>query len=513
MLGLSQEYNPYAYGDKGNNLKEGSMKQIKYGLSVFFIPIIIGLFFMMGCTPPKTEPVRPVKIADGDIDPANWGKAYPVHFDLWKKTAEPTEPGKSKYKKGFDADKIVYDKLSEYPFMSLLFNGWGFGIEYNEPRGHAYMVIDQLDIDAGRIKGGGVCLTCKTPYAPALEKEMGTNYYSMPFKEVHAKIPPQFQQLGVACIDCHNNRDMSLRISRGFTLTAALKSMGADPDKMTHQDMRSLVCAQCHVTYDIIKDKDMKSIGLYFPWQGSSVGNITIENIIKKLRSDPTILEWKQSVTGFKMPFIRHPEYELFSNHSVHWKAGAACADCHMPYTKVGSYKVSNHRVASPLKTDLKACMQCHSESAEWLRSQVEMIQDRTVSLMLRAGYATATAAKLLEKAHNAQASGKVIDKALYDKAKTYYEEAFFRINFIGAENSVGFHNPAEALRVLGDSVAFAGKAEALLRQALAKSGIEVPLKVDLELNKYLENRGTKKLKFNKSMEIKDPFGVQEAFN
>jgi len=477
-----------------------------------FVFITAALLLSYSCTPPKTEPVRPVKIADGDIDPANWGKAFPIHYDLWKKTEEPTEAGKSKYKRGFDADKIIYDKLSEFPFMALLFNGWGFGIEYNEPRGHAYMVIDQIDIDAGRIKAGGVCLTCKSPYATKLEKEMGIDYYKMPFKEVLAKIPEQYRKLGVACIDCHNNKDMSLNISRGFTLNAALKDMGIDSGKLTRQEMRSAVCAQCHVTYNITKDQEMKSVGIYFPWQGSTMGNISIENIVKKLRSDPSVLEWKQNVTGYKMPFIRHPEYELFSYNSVHYKAGAACADCHMPYTKVGAYKVSNHRVASPLKTDLRACVQCHSESAEWLRAQVESIQDRTVSLMIRSGYATSTVAKLLEKVHTTQAAGKAIDTALYDKAKDYYMEAFLRLNFIGAENSVGFHNPAEALRVLGDSLAFAGKSEALLRQALAKAGVDLPVKVDLEMNKYIEGRGEKKLKFNPAMEIKDPFGVQERF-
>jgi nitrite reductase (cytochrome c-552) len=470
------------------------------------------LLFSYSCTPQKTEPVRPVKIADGDIDPANWGKAYPIHYDLWKKTEEPTEVGKSKYKRGFDADKIIYDKLSEFPFLALLFNGWGFGIEYNEPRGHAYMVIDQIDIDAGRVKAGGVCLTCKSPYATKLEKEMGPDYYKLPFKEVLAKIPEQNRNLGVACIDCHNNRDMSLNISRGFTLNAALKDMGVDPGKLTRQEMRSIVCAQCHVTYNIPKDQDMKSVGIYFPWQGSTMGNISIENIIKKLRSDQTVLEWKQNVTGYKMPFIRHPEYELFSYNSVHWKAGAACADCHMPYTKVGAYKVSNHRVASPLKTNLRACVQCHSESAEWLRAQVESIQDRTVSLMIRSGYATATVAKLIEQVHAAQTAGKSIDTALYDKAKDYYMEAFLRLNFIGAENSVGFHNPAESLRVLGDAISFAGKSEALLRQALAKAGVDVPMKVDLELKKYLEGRGEKKLGFDPKVEIKDPFGIQERF-
>ena len=64
--------------------------------------------------------------------------------------------------------------------MALLFNGWGFGVEYNEPRGHHYMLIDQLEIDPSRLKAGGVCLTCKTPYAPKLKKEMGAELLQRP---------------------------------------------------------------------------------------------------------------------------------------------------------------------------------------------------------------------------------------------------------------------------------------------------------------------------------------------
>jgi nitrite reductase (cytochrome c-552) len=154
--------------------------------------------------------------------------------------------------------------------------------------------------------------------------------------------------------------------------------------------------------------------------------------------------------------------------------------------------------------------MQCHTESAEWLRDQVFAIQDRTTSLMLRAGYATATAAKLFEQTHAAQSAGTSIDKAFYDKAKDSYEEAFYRVTYIGAENSVGFHNPTEAQRNLGDAIAFAQQAEGLLRQALTKAGVNVPLKVDLELDKYLSGRGQKKLGFQKTVEIKDPFGIQE---
>ena len=115
----------------------------------------------------------------------------------------------------------------------------------------------------------------------------------------------------------------------------------------------------------------MHSVNVFFPWQGSKWGDITVENIIKKIRSDESYKEWKQNVTGFKMGFIRHPEFELFSNNSVHWKAGVSCADCHMPNTRVGFNEVSDHRVMSPLKNDMKACAQCHTESPELLKSQV----------------------------------------------------------------------------------------------------------------------------------------------
>lgn len=479
---------------------------------LLLMSVFLSAASLMGCGQQSAEPVKRVEIPDNEIDPTVWGKAFPSEYELWKKTEEPTPAGKSVFKKGFDVDKVTYDKLSEFPFMALLFNGWGFGIEYNEPRGHANMIRDQLDIDQSRVKAGGVCLSCKTPYAPSLQKTKGLDYYSKPYKEMLANIPAKHRELGVACIDCHDNKDMSLKISREFTLNVALKDMGVDLDKLTRQDKRSLVCAQCHVTYNIPKDKNMNSVGLFFPWHGSKWGNITIENVIAKIRSDDSYKEWKQSVTGFKLGFIRHPEFELFSNNSVHWKAGAACADCHMPYTKVGVNKVSDHRVMSPLKNDMKGCVQCHTESVEWLKGQVTAIQERTVSLLNRAGYATATVAKIFEIIHKAQADGTKIDQGFYDKAKDFYEEAFYRGVYIGAENSVGFHNPTEALRNLGDAVAFAGKAEALLRQAAAQAGVEVPMVVDLELKKYLDNRGEKKLMGNPNFEIKDPMHLQEKF-
>ena len=105
-------------------------------------------------------------------------------------------------------------------------------------------------------------------------------------------------------------------------------------------------------------------------------------------------------------------------------------------------------------------------------------------------------AAKLFEAANQAKTEGKNIDQKLYDQAKDLYLEAFYRINYIGAENSAGFHNPTEAARICGDSVAFAEKCSGLLRQALAAAGVAEPADVNLDLAKYLNNRGVKKLNF-----------------
>ena len=133
------------------------------------------------CSPPKPEPVKTVSIPDGEYDPAVWGKAYPLEYDSWLKSKDPNPPGLSKYRKGWTGgDK--FDKLSEYPFMALLFNGWGFGVEYNEIRGHYYMLIDQLEIDPSRLKAGGVCLTCKTPFAPKLHEGDGGELLQRPLR-------------------------------------------------------------------------------------------------------------------------------------------------------------------------------------------------------------------------------------------------------------------------------------------------------------------------------------------
>ncbi len=467
----------------------------------------VTLFFLGNTGGRLPEPPRAGQISDNELDPEVWGKYYPIEYDSWLETKNERPAGKTVYKKGGDKGVGTVDKLSEFPYMALLFNGMGFGVEYNEPRGHHYMMTDQREIDQSRTKAGGACLACKTPYADRLVKETKGEIFKMSYADAVNKIPEKHRELGVACADCHDNSTMNLKLSK-WTINEALKDI--NHQTLQRQELRSAVCAQCHVTYVIPKDSEMRSTGVIFPWKGSKWGDISIENIIKQLKSDPAYLEWKQAVTGFKMALIRHPEFEFFTRGSTHFNANVSCADCHMPYKLFGYVKASEHNVMSPLKNDMRPCIQCHTQSSDWLKDRVVKTQQRTIGLINRAGYATAVVAKLFEMANNEQLKGKTMEVALYDQAKEFYTEAFYRIVFLGAENSLGFHNPPEALRIAGDSVAFATKAEALLRQGLTKVGVEVPIHVNLELSKYINGRGAKKLNFKPELELKDDTGIQE---
>ncbi|MBN1496188.1 MAG: ammonia-forming cytochrome c nitrite reductase subunit c552 [Spirochaetes bacterium] len=469
----------------------------------------LSLCLCVGCGP-EPQPITAGLIKDGEFDPEEWGKVYPLEYESWLKTKEPKPVGTSRYKRGWDTDKIVYDKLSEYPYAALLYNGWGFGIEYNEPRGHFFAITDQIEIDSSRVKPGGVCLACKSPYHKTLANTHGMKYLTAKFTDALDMISPKMRETGPACIDCHKNTDMGLTTNKDH-LKRGLELIGKK--EISRQEARTLACAQCHITYYVPRDRDKKVAGdATMPWTGGSWGNISIENIIADLLTDFRRIEWTQKVTGIDMPYIRHPEFELFSRQSVHFRAGVACADCHMPYRRTGAYKISDHDVTSPLKAELMACAQCHTESATWLKGQIFATQDRTMSLLSRAGYACAATAKLIELANARRAAGSAIDPVLYEKAKGAYMQGFLRLVFISAENSLGFHNAPETGRVLGDSIAYANRAGALLRQALAKAGIDAPADMNLELAKYLNNRGEKKLNFRREQELRDPFDTERYF-
>ena len=318
-------------------------------------------------------------------------KSYPQEYQTWLDTKNPRPSGKSVYKRGGDAGK-QFDKLSEYPYMSVITTGFGFSVEYNEPRGHYWALYDQAAIDPARLKAGGVCLACKSPYYTKVRAEQGDAFLSMPYAEAVAKLPANARNLGPSCIDCHDAQTLELRTTREPMLSALATIGVSAPDERQSQ---IVVCAQCHCTYVIPKTADGKSKGLFYPWAGGTWGSIPIEKIIADIESDPANHEWTEKLTGFKLGYIRHPEFELYSMQSTHFVNGVTCPDCHMPFTVKDGAKFATHDIKGPLDMDMQPCRACHPQSPEELRSAVIRIQNQVVGVTLNAGYALAADATL----------------------------------------------------------------------------------------------------------------------
>lgn len=467
---------------------------------------VVGVIIAMGAAGCAAQPVPAppsLNVSGSSVyNPAIWGRSYPDEYRTWLKTQNDRPRGKSVYKRG-GAGGATYDKLSEYPYLALLYAGWGFGVEYNEPRGHMHMLNDQVEIDKSRLKSGGVCLTCKTPYSPKMFAEKGPALFSMPYEQAAALITSKDGRIGPTCVDCHDPANMELKPLRTADLEQ-LRTLGKTD--LNYGDIRSLVCAQCHSSYIITRDLDMKANGLILPWKYGAWGALSVEGMIAEIENDPANLEWKQSVTGLKLGFIRHPEYEMYSNGSTHWAKSVACSSCHMEINKnARDESYFSHNVISPLATDMRQCLDCHVNlNATQLRSAALTIQKESVREMNTAGYATAVAAKLIERVNALKTSGVDIDSTRLASATADYRQAFYRVVFLAAENSVGFHNPAEAHRIARDAAQYASRAQQSLSVILADAGAPPPATIDLELTKYLDNRGDKKLEFDPSLEFKD---------
>ena len=143
----------------------------------------------------------------------------------------------------------------------------------------------------------------------------------------------------------------------------------------------------------------------------------------------------------------QHPEFEMW-NQGIHARSGVACADCHMPYTRVGALKITDHHVRSPLLNINNACQTCHKWPEEELLARAEKIQDRTVDLRNRAMDALMA---LIDDISVCKKAG--LPDAELEAARKAQRRGQFFLDFVESENSNGFHAPQEAERILGEAI------------------------------------------------------------
>ncbi|WP_141327790.1 ammonia-forming cytochrome c nitrite reductase subunit c552 [Myxococcus sp. AB025B] len=409
---------------------------------------------------------RVVELDDTITDPAVWGKNFPLQYDSYKRTVDQqrTRYGGSEAvartpTKADPRSVVAQSRLEEDPRLVTMWSGYAFATDFREERGHAHMLEDQVFTERQHVTAQpGTCIHCHgsvyVPYKKLGDGDLIKGFEKMnqlPFAEARKLVDHP-----VSCIDCHDPTTMQLRVTRpGFIEgIAALKASQGVPDfkvneHATRQEMRTYVCGQCHVEY-YFKGKEKR---LTYPW----AKGIHIEQIMAYYDEDGHT-DWTHRLTGAKVLKAQHPEFEMY-NQGIHARSGVACADCHMPYQREGAMKVSDHHVRSPLLNINRACQTCHKWSEAELLSRAETIQTRTFETR---NIAMDALVDLIHDLQNAQKAG-VSDEALA-KARDYQKRAQFYLDFVEAENSMGFHADQEAVRILGNSINFSRLGQNALR-------------------------------------------------
>lgn len=378
-----------------------------------------------------------------------WGENFPREYQTYLQTADTSFT--SKY-----GGSAMRDILEEDPRPVILWAGYAFSRDYNQARGHYYAVQDARATLRTGVPQPATCWTCKSTDVPRVMDRMGVaEFYRSSWSDLGAEIVNH-----IGCQDCHDPKSMNLRITRP-ALAEAFQRQGKDVTAATHQEMRSLVCAQCHVEYYF---KGKKEAYLTFPWDGGFSADAmeayydTVQHadFVHRLSRTPVLK-------------AQHPDYELYRT-GIHAQRGVSCADCHMPYRSEGGVKFTNHWMRTPLANIAGACQICHRESEEELRRTVYDRQDRVKELLLLAEDALVRAHLEAELAWSRGATEQEMAPVL-----RLIRHAQWRWDWVAAANGVGFHSPAEALRTLGTSIQKGQEAHAELVRILARRGFLEP--------------------------------------
>lgn len=498
--------------------------------------------------------LRFIDVNQATTDAQFWGINWSSEYDQYLKTSTPSKTNFG----GGEANPS--QKATMFPFLTRMFAGYAFSIDYRDRRGHGYMLFDQEHTKRVTEKPQpGSCLHCHASVIPTYVRlgggDIQSDKYSesqiregfeklgkMTYAQAHKEVeitgsqnpvegrPQDFKHVEgahpVSCTDCHNAKTMKLQVNRpGFVagIRALKASQGvADFDvnrDATRSEMRSFVCAQCHVEYYC-----GPKVPLMFPWnKGTKVEQIESFYNEFKFPDGHRFFDWQHAETGTENLKAQHPEFEMWSQ-GIHAKSGVSCADCHMPYQREGAVKVSDHFVRSPLLMVNRACQQCHNWSESELTNRVNDIQQKTFDGITRAGQALTefldaykeikkpfieaqkvdalnkakeklaadpdyakldsdAKNKKLDEAVKTQINNLWIKKVSEDKELTEIAELHrkgqWRLDFVAAENSTGFHAPQEAMRILAESIDY-------LRQA------HIKVQSYLKQNKPLNDKSTK---------------------
>lgn len=387
-----------------------------------------------------------------------FGKNYPREYQTWIDTTETLCNGSFKGERALDV-------LAQRPEMVILWAGYAFSKDYSTPRGHIYALNDIIHslrtgapMNANEGAQPATCWTCKSPDAPRLMQTMGVDsFYHNKWGALGSEVVNP-----IGCADCHEPENMNLHISRPALIEAFLRT-GKDITKATPQEMRSLVCAQCHAEYYFKGDEKY----LTFPWDKG----FALEDI-EKFYDESDVTDYIHKLSRAPILKAQHPDYEIFQM-GIHAQRGVSCADCHMPYNDEGGIKYSDHHIQNPLAVVERTCQTCHRDNKQTLRKNVYDRQQKANELR-------ALVEKELSQAH-------IEAKFAWDKGATENEmkevlklirQAQWRWDFAVSTHGGSFHAPQETMRILGHGLNKAFQARMAIHKILVTHGYtdDIPL-------------------------------------
>jgi nitrite reductase (cytochrome c-552) len=398
---------------------------------------------------PKNE------IAEFESQNEIWGVNFPREFQSYYQTSDTSFI--SKYNGG-----ALIDMLEVDPRLVVLWAGYGFSKDYNQGRGHFYAVTDVINTlrtGAPKTENDGpmpsTCWTCKSPDVPRVMHEEGVGEF---YKGKWARLGGEIIN-PIGCLDCHDPKTMNLRITRP-ALIEAFDRQGKDITQASHQEMRSLVCAQCHVEYYFNKKTIEGANYLTFPWDKGMTAEA-----MEEYYDEMEFVDWTHKISKAPMLKAQHPGYEVYLT-GIHADRGVSCADCHMPYKSEGGQKFTDHKIQSPLNNVANSCQVCHREETSKLIANVYDRQDKIIENRDKLE-------ELIVRAH--VEAGKAWDLGASDTQMEGIllgiRHAQWRWDYAAASHGGSFHSPVEISRVIATAIDIAQETRIKLARLLADLG------------------------------------------
>lgn len=394
------------------------------------------------------------KVEINQFEPRNevWGQNYPREFQSYYGTADTSF--RSKYN-----GNTMIDMLAEDPRLVVLWAGFGFARDYKQGRGHYYAITDlqnSLRTGAPKLATDGpqpaTCMTCKSTDVPRLMNERGVvaSYTGTYASLGHEVVNP------IGCADCHDSKTMNLTITRP-ALVEAFERMGKDIKKASHQEMRSLVCAQCHVEYYFDKTVAEGANYLKFPWDKGMTAEA-----MEEYYDNAEFSDWTHALSKAPMLKAQHTDYEVYTT-GIHAQRGVSCADCHMPYKSEGGQKFTDHKMQSPLNNISNSCQVCHREEAATLMANVYDRQDKIIENRDKLEELLVRAHVEAKKAWDLGANQEQMKEILKG-----IRHAQWRWDYAASGHGNSFHSPVEVGRVISTAITIAQETRIKLARLLA---------------------------------------------